>query len=108
MTAPSPMAVTAQPVPATPAAAPARPFFLVIGLAFVFGCRLLLYAWMPERNSDFDLLYNAAARLIGGDNPYAPAAQGLPYPLSAVLLAVPFTTIPLMLARPIFDVLVGW
>jgi hypothetical protein len=81
---------------------------LVITLAFVVGCRLLLYAWMPEGNSDFDLLYNAAARLIGGDNPYAPAAQGLPYPLPAVLLAVPFTTIPLILARPIFDVLVGW
>lgn len=108
VTAPSPMAVTAQPVPATPAAAPARPFFLVIGLAFVFGCRLLLYAWMPDRNSAFDFLYDAAARLIGGENPYPPAAQWFPYPLPAVLLAVPFTAIPLTLARPVFDILVGW
>src|SRR6185436_9301034 len=28
--------------------------------------------------------------------------------LPAVLLAVPFTAIPLWLARPLFDVLVGW
>jgi hypothetical protein len=85
-----------------------RVLFLVLGLAFVLGCRLLLYAWMPDRNSDFDQLYDAAARLVRGENPYPPGAQGLPYPLPAVLLAVPFTGTPLGLARPIFDVLVGW
>jgi hypothetical protein len=81
---------------------------LVLALAFVLGGRLLLYIWMPDRTSDFDLLYDSAARLIRGENPYPLATRWLPYPLPAVLLAVPFTTIPLELARPIFDVLVGW
>ena len=82
--------------------------FLVIALAFVLVCRLLLYVWMPERTSDFDLLYDAAARLVHGENPYPTGTQRFPYPLPAVLLAVPFTGIPLGLARPIFDVLIGW
>jgi hypothetical protein len=81
---------------------------LVLALAFVLGCRLLLYAWMPDRHSDFDFLYDAAARLVRGENPYLLATQSFPYPLPAVLLAVPFTAISLGLARPIFDVLVGW
>ncbi|HEV7364569.1 MAG TPA: hypothetical protein VGN76_01850 [Gemmatimonadales bacterium] len=81
---------------------------LVLGFAFVLGCRLLLYVWMPDRTSDFDLLYDAATRLVGGENPYPPATQGFPYVLPAVLLAAPFTAIPLALARPLFDVLVGW
>jgi hypothetical protein len=85
-----------------------RPLFLLLGLAFVLGCRLLLYAWMPDRRSDFDLLYDSAARLIRGENPYPLATQWLPNPLPAVLLAVPFTTIPLELARPVFDILIGW
>ena len=62
---------------------------------------------MPDRGSDFDFLYHAATRLLGGENPYPPATPWFPYPLPAVLLAVPFTTIPLIIARPIFDVLVG-
>jgi hypothetical protein len=93
---------------AEPAVARPKPLFLVVTLALVVGCRLLLYAWMPERNSDFDFLYDAAARLVRGENPYPPAPQWFPYPLPAVLLAVPFTAIPLTLARPVFDVLVGW
>ena len=89
--------------------APTRPGLaaLVAALAFVVVCRLFLYAWMPDRSNDFDFLYHAAARLLGGENPYPPATQWFPYPLPAVLLAVPFTAIPLSLARPIFDVLVG-
>ena len=81
---------------------------LVLGLAFVLACRLLLHAWMPDRTSDFDPLYSAAANLLGGTNPYPLASQEFPYPLPAVLLAVPFTAIPLVFARPLFDVLVGW
>jgi hypothetical protein len=81
--------------------------FLVLGLGFVLGARLLLYLWMPERSSDFDVLYRAAQRLLAGENPYA-TAPALFYPLPAVLLAVPFTGISLELARPVFDVLVGW
>jgi hypothetical protein len=91
-----------------PAVVSHRLLFLVLALAFVLGCRLLLYAWMPDRNSDFDLLYDAAAHLMRGENPYPLGTQSFPYPLPAVLLAVPFTAIPLGLARPIFDVLVGW
>ena len=88
----------------------ARPglLFLVLGLGFVLVTRLLLYVWMPDRTSDFDLLYDAAAQLVRGGNPYSPAPRGFLYPLPAALVAVPFTAIPLTLARPIFDVLVGW
>jgi hypothetical protein len=93
-------------------AAPAttRPglLFLVVALGFVLACRLLLYVWMPDRSSDFDFLYDAAARLVQGENPYLPATQWFPYPLPAVILAAPFTLIPLALARPVFDVLIGW
>ena len=89
--------------------APAGPGLpaLVAALAFVLACRLLLYAWMPDRSTDFDFLYHAATRLLNGENPYPAATQWFPYPLPAVLLATPFTAIPLSLARPIFDVLVG-
>jgi hypothetical protein len=85
-----------------------RAIFLGLGLACVVGCRLALYAWMPDRSSDFDSLYNAAVHLLRGQNPYSLELQWFPYPLPAVMLAVPFTAIPLGLARPIFDVLLGW
>jgi len=90
------------------AATSKRPLFLVLALGFVLGSRFLLYVLAPDRHTDFDLLYNAAAQLIRGENPYLIATQWVPYPLPAVLLAVPFTAIPLGPARPIFDVLVGW
>jgi hypothetical protein len=80
---------------------------LLAAVAFVVACRVILYASMPDRSSDFDFLYNAAVRLLAGENPYPPGTQWFPYPLPAVLLAVPFTAIPLSLARPIFDMLVG-
>jgi hypothetical protein len=80
---------------------------LVVALGFVVGCRLLLYAWMPARGTDFDFLYHAAARLVQGENPYPAATEWFPYPLPAMLLAIPFTAIALELARPIFDILVG-
>jgi hypothetical protein len=81
---------------------------LALALTLVLAGRAGLYAWMPERTSDFDLLYQMAARLIAGEDPYGLPTSMLPYPLPAVLLAIPFTLIPLALARPIFDVLVGW
>src|SRR6476620_7134855 len=84
------------------------PLFLVAGLAFVLGFRLLLYGWNPDRPTDFDLLYQAAGHLLQSENPYPFATQWFPYPLPAVLLAVPFTVLPLGLARLAFDVLVGW
>ena len=82
--------------------------FLALALGFVVGFRLLLSVWIPDRYNDFDLLYQAAAHLIRGENPYPIATQWFPYPLPAVLLAVPFTAIPLGPARLLFDVLVGW
>jgi hypothetical protein len=85
-----------------------RLILLALGLAFVLGCRLVLYVWMPDRTGDFDLLYDSALRLIRGEKPYSSGTQALPCPLPAVLLAVPFTAIPPELARPIFDILVGW
>jgi hypothetical protein len=63
---------------------------------------------MPDRSSDFDALYDAAARLVRGEDPYPLGTRWFPYPLPAVLLAVPFTVVPLGLARPTFDVLIGW
>jgi hypothetical protein len=81
---------------------------LALAIAFVLGCRLLLYLWLPDQTSAFDPLYQAAANLIQGRSPYPLVTQEFPYPLPAVLLAVPFTAIPLGLARPVFDVLVGW
>jgi len=101
----TPVAVITKPEPKKSAAVRLRPLFLVLALGFVLGFRLLLYAWNPDRHTDFDLLYNAAANLIQGENPYPTATH---YPLPAVLLAVPFTAIPLGSARLIFDVLVGW
>jgi hypothetical protein len=77
---------------------------LVLGLVCVLALRLLL----PNRPSDFDSLYSAAAHLVGGQNPYLVEMHWFPHPLPAVLLAVPFTAIPPGLARLIFDVLIGW
>jgi hypothetical protein len=101
----TPVAVTTKSEPTRSAAVRLRPLFLVLALGFVLGFRLLLYVWMPDRHTDFDLLYNAAVQLIRGENPYPIAMR---YPLPAVLVAVPFTAIPLGPARLIFDVLVGW
>jgi hypothetical protein len=81
---------------------------LILALGFVVAARLLASAWLPVRTGDFELLYASAARLLQGETPYPPVAQWLPYPLPAVLLVLPFTTIPLELARTLFDVLVGW
>lgn len=88
----------------------ARQKWLLLALAFGFVAagRLLLYFWMPERATDFDMLYRAAAELLAGRNPYSIPAETFPLPLPAVLLAVPFTYIPLGPARPVFDILIGW
>lgn len=77
---------------------------LVFGFGLVLGFRLLL----ANRPNDFDPLYSAAAHLVRGENPYLLETHWFPYPLPAVLLAVPFTAAPLAVARLIFDILVGW
>ena len=81
---------------------------LVLALGFVLACRILLSAWLPGPPGDFDLLYASAASLLRGETPYPLGSQWVPYPLPAVLLVVPFTAFPLELARPVFDILVGW
>jgi hypothetical protein len=81
---------------------------LILGLGFVLGCGLVLYFWLPDRTSDFDALYSTALRLVAGEDIYPLGQHGFPYPLPAVLLAVPFTSVPLELARPAFVILVGW
>jgi hypothetical protein len=81
---------------------------LVLALGFVLACRLLAGAWLPGRTGDFELLYAAAARLLQGETPYAFGNQWLPYPLPAVLLVVPFAAFPLAVARPLFDIFIGW
>jgi hypothetical protein len=81
---------------------------LVAALGFVLVCRVLASAWLPHRVGDFELLYASAARLLGGETPYPFGNQWLPYPLPAVLLVVPFAAFPLELARPVFDIFIGW
>jgi len=83
--------------------------WLVTAFIYVILLRLGLYAWSAEYRTDFDLLYYAAAQLLQGQNPYLVATNWYPlfYPMPAVLLGVPFTTLPIGLARPVFDILVG-
>ena len=102
------VAVTARPARTRLAFMNSRLLFLVLALALVLVCRLLASAWLPIRAGDFELLYASAIRLLQGETPYQVGAPWVPYPLPAVLLVVPFTVLPLELARPIFDVLVGW
>jgi hypothetical protein len=74
-------------------------------------CGSTLYSYYPKLGSDFDLLYHAAEHLLQGENPYPIARQWFPfplfYPLPAVLLAAPFTLLPIEQARPAFDIMVG-
>ena len=88
---------------------PAR--WLLLALAFVVGFRLALYAFHPEFVTDFDILYHAAVHFLRGENPYPITHQWsyypLYYPFPAVILAVPFTVLPLEPARAAFDIVVG-
>jgi hypothetical protein len=81
---------------------------LFAALAFVVGCRLALNFWVPGQKSDFDILYSMASNLVKGESLYPIGSASFPFPLTAVLLAVPFTALPLELARPLFEILVGW
>jgi hypothetical protein len=108
--------MSAAPVPVNPKSDPAtssaaikrKRLFLALALGAVLTCRLALYLLGADRPGDFDVLYQSALRLLGGESPYPIATQWFPYPLPAVLLAVPFTAMPLEFARPIFDILAGW
>lgn len=74
----------------------------------------------PHWPTDFDQLWHAAKALRGGEDPYAVVGPGrsfpwlwpLYYPLPAVLYAVPFTLVPVAVARIAFSslaaALLGW
>lgn len=89
--------------------------WLLAGFLFVAAVRLGLYAWANESASfitDFDLLYHSARNLTHGVNPYYAVPEHLRYPLfyplPAVLLAVPFSLLPMVWARPVWDIAIGW
>jgi len=94
---------------------PDRRLYLAGALLFILAARIALYVLAQETTeftTDFDLLYHSAVTLTEGTNPYrsTPAHLKYPlfYPLPAVLVAVPFTALPIALARPAFDIAVGW
>ncbi len=72
------------------------------------GYVLYLYAWRrPLSVSDFDAIWAAGRALRAGQDPYAavpspPWPWPLQYPLPAVLVALPFSYLPIVLARAAF------
>jgi hypothetical protein len=75
--------------------------------------RAALFLARPDQPTDFDQLWYAGEALRDGRDPYQAIAQGsspypLYYPLPAVLLAVPFSLLPLPFARIAWDLAVGW
>ena len=81
--------------------------------ALAIGAAAALYTYTfyahqsPLSVSDFDAIWTAARALGAGQDPYAavpspPWPWDLQYPLPAVLVAFPFSLLPLALARPAF------
>ena len=85
--------------------------WLVLTILFVVAARFAFYAAHSGLGTDFDLLYYAARHLVGGENPYPISSEWYPYPLfyplPAVFVAIPFTILPVALARPVFDICSG-
>jgi hypothetical protein len=79
----------------------------LVGLA-VAGYVLLFYRHQsPLAVSDFDAIWTAARALRAGHDPYGaiqspPWPWNLQYPLPAVLIALPFSVLPLVVARAAF------
>jgi hypothetical protein len=69
----------------------------------------------PLGGSDFDQLWQSARALLAGQDPYAVIGPGDParfqyplfYPLTAALVAVPFTPLSFQLARLVFAAVAG-
>lgn len=85
----------------------------LIACVLIAAARAALFFVRPAQPTDFDQLWWAAGALLGGEDPYRVIAQGsspypLYYPLPAVLLAVPFSLVPLAMARVLWDIAVGW
>lgn len=83
--------------------------------ALAFAVLAVLYAGarigqQPAHPTDFDQLWHAARALLAGRDPYTVVGPGkefewtwpLYYPLPAVLLATPFTFLPVAIARVVF------
>lgn len=92
-----------------------RRLYLAGAFAFVAAVRIGLYLWAHESTAfttDFDQLYHSAVALANGLNPYRSPPPHLKYPffypLPAALVAMPFAALPIALARPAFDIAVGW
>ena len=72
------------------------------------GYVLYLYGWgKPHNVSDFDAIWAGGRALLAGDDPYAaiqspPWPWDLQYPLPTLLVALPFTFLPLAAARAAF------
>jgi hypothetical protein len=101
-------------VPSVAGSAPSRAWRAKVSLAagIVAGLFVLaLYArQQPGVISDWDPTWVATKALLHGENPYAaiqvpPWPNWLLYPLPALLATVPFTYVPLPLARGIFAAL---
>ena len=102
------LAVTPRSTRISPALMTPRVAALAVALGVVLVGRLLAFAWLSLPVGDFELLYASAVRLLEGETPYRAGSQWLPYPLPALLFVLPFTAVPVELARPVFDILIGW
>lgn len=109
--------------PTTPPAAPPRGTRarVAVALALLTGAYATARAFHePAWPTDFDQLWHAAHALLRGEDPYGVVGPGrrfawdwpLFYPLPAVLLAAPFTVLPVAVARVVFSTLaagiLGW
>ncbi|MFN8580508.1 MAG: hypothetical protein U0163_05945 [Gemmatimonadaceae bacterium] len=94
---------------------------LAIALAVLTGAYAAARAWHePAWPTDFDQIWFAARALLHGQDPYSVVGPGrafqwnwpLYYPLPAVLLAVPFAWMPVVVARVAFSTVsaavLGW
>jgi hypothetical protein len=88
--------------------------------ALVFGALTAAYVTArglhePLWPTDFDQLWHAARSLLQGGDPYETVGPGRPfpwlwplyYPFPAVIIAVPFATLPVLWARVAFSTLSG-
>jgi hypothetical protein len=89
--------------------------WLILAFLFVLLARLGFFVWSSESAefiTDFDLLYHSAVSLTHGVNPYHAVPEQIRYPLfyplPAILLAVPFSLLPFVIARPVWDIAIGW
>jgi hypothetical protein len=93
-----------EPVPSRGARAAAA---TLIGLAAAGYVLVFYHRQSPLAVSDFDAIWTAARALMAGQDPYGaiqspPWPWNLQYPLPAVLIALPFSALPLVLARAVF------